>query len=206
MRPRLLFQAALIAGVLAVPLTARADTPQEDFVRQNQLKISQLIQEHRDADANNVLDGMVDYDELTRRAFGEPCPPGEDSCHDHWADLTDAQKAEVRDLLRKLIRKNQSKHLKKTKDYDITYKGIHAAGSDSRVRTEAKAKDKPREPPVQVDYIVREENGQYHVVDIYTEGSSTTKNYYDQFKKMLTAPDQGYPHLTSKLKEKIAKP
>jgi ABC-type transporter MlaC component len=206
LRPRLLFQSALLAGLVCVAGTARADAnPQEDFVRQTQLKITQLIQQHRDADATSALDQMIDYDELTRRAFGEPCPPSLESCHDYWSELNDAQKSEVRDLLKQLIAKNQHRHLKKTKDYDVTYKGTRALGPDSRVRTEAKAKDKPREPPVEVDYVVHEVNGQYHVVDIFTEGSSTSKNYYDQFKKMLTTPDQGYPYLVRKLREKLGK-
>ena len=53
--------------------------------------------------------------------------------------------------------------------------------------------------------------GTWHVrcrnkhVDIVTEGSSLTKNYYDQFHKFLTTPGQGYPHIVKKLNEKIAK-
>ncbi|MDB5214490.1 MAG: hypothetical protein JWO86_2417, partial [Myxococcaceae bacterium] len=38
-----------------------------------------------------------------------------------------------------------------------------------------------------------------------TEGSSRAKNYYEQFNRMLTNPDQGYPHVVAKLKENIAK-
>jgi ABC-type transporter MlaC component len=58
---------------------------------------------------------------------------------------------------------------------------------------------------VQVDYVVKPEGSAYRVVDIVTEGSSLTKNYYDQFHKMLTTPGQGYPHVVKKLNEKIAK-
>ena len=45
---------------------------------------------------------MVDYDELARRAFGQPCPAAIPSCTNHWGELTDAQKAEVTDLLKRL--------------------------------------------------------------------------------------------------------
>ena len=43
------------------------------------------------------------------------------------------------------------------------------------------------------------------MVDIVTEGSSLTKNYYDQFLRMLTTDGQRYPHIVKKLSEKIAK-
>jgi ABC-type transporter MlaC component len=43
------------------------------------------------------------------------------------------------------------------------------------------------------------------VIDIVTEGSSMTKNYYDQFHRMLTTEGQGYKYMTAKLREKIAK-
>ena len=43
------------------------------------------------------------------------------------------------------------------------------------------------------------------VVDIITEGSSLTKNYYDQFRKKMANPAEGYPNIVQKLKEKIAK-
>jgi ABC-type transporter MlaC component len=49
-------------------------------------------------------------------------------------------------------------------------------------------------------------SGKYKVIDIITEGSSMTKNYYDQFHKMLTTADQGYPYLVQKLQKKIATP
>jgi hypothetical protein len=38
-----------------------------------------------------------------------------------------------------------------------------------------------------------------------TEGSSLTKNYYTQFDKMLSTPDQGYAHVVKKLRDKLAK-
>jgi ABC-type transporter MlaC component len=204
-RIRILVQAALISAAVAFSGVALADSPQEDFVRGKTERITELLKAHKDGEANTVLDDLIDYDELTRRAFGDPCPANEPSCHNHWADLSDAQKTEVGGLLKQLMRKHTRKSIQKTLNYDVTYKGVRDAGNDQRVRTEAKAKDKPREPAVQVDYVVHSNDGSYRVVDIFTEGSSTTKNYYDQFKKMLTTSDQGYPYLVNKLKERIGK-
>jgi len=127
------------------------------------------------------------------------------SCTNHWSELSEPQKKEVQDLLRKLVEKNYKKNIQKTLDYDITYKGAKESGGDTRVRTEAKSKLKPRDPAVQIDYVVRPAAGGYRIVDIVTEGSSVTKNYYDQFHKMLTTPEQGFPHIVKKLNEKLAK-
>jgi phospholipid transport system substrate-binding protein len=200
----------LLFSVLCVASVAHADEGAQQFVENEHVKVTALLRQPasaaRDGQVNALLDGMVDYDELVRRAFGQPCPSALPGCKNHWAELTDAQKTEVRDLLKRLVEKNYRKNLIKTLDYDVTYKGSReGAAGEARIRTEAKSKLKPRDPAVQVDYVVRGDGGNYHVVDIVTEGSSLTKNYYDQFHRMLTNPAQGYPHVVKKLNDKLAK-
>jgi ABC-type transporter MlaC component len=191
---------------------ALADDGAQGFVQQEQQKLMALLHQpasaSRAAQIEHELDVMVDYDELTRRAFGEPCPISIPSCTDHWknGELSDAQKTEVSGLLKRLVVKNYQKNLEKTLDYDVTYRGSRDAGTDTKVRTEAKSRLKPRDPAVQVDYIVHGENGHDKVVDIVTEGSSLTKNYFDQFDKKLKDPSLGYANIVQKLREKIATP
>ncbi|MGH7437536.1 MAG: ABC transporter substrate-binding protein, partial [Polyangiaceae bacterium] len=62
---------------------------------------------------------------------------------------------------------------------------------------------KPREPAVRIDYVVKSTAKGPKVVDIITEGSSMTKVYYDQFKKKMHEPTEGYPNIVLKLHEKI---
>ena len=115
-------------------------------------------------------------------------------------------KEEVKDLLKKLVEKNYRKNLVKTLDYEIAYKGAQDAGGDSKIRTEAKSKVNAREPAVRIEYLIGLKSGSTYIVkDIVTEGSSLTKNYYDQFHKMMTTPNQGYAHIVKKLNEKLAK-
>ncbi len=207
--------AVILAAALfsSVATNARAaDDGAQSFVEQEQQKLTTLL--HQPASAaratqiEHELDAMVDYDELARRAFGEPCPLSIPSCTDHWksGELSDAQKTEVTGLLKKLVVKNYQKNLEKTLDYDVTYRGQKDAGSDTKVRTEAKSKLKPRDPAVQVDYVVHSDAGHHKVVDIVTEGSSLTKNYFDQFDKKLKDPALGYANIVAKLREKIATP
>ncbi|HWL88883.1 MAG TPA: ABC transporter substrate-binding protein [Polyangiaceae bacterium] len=207
----------IVALVSALALTgfstaASADeaTDAQAFVQTQHNKIATLLRQPasgaREAQVNSALETFVDYDEVTRRAFGKPCPATLSGCTDHWSQLTDAQKTEVRGLLKQLVEKNYRKNIAKTLDYDVSYKGAKAGAlGDSRIRTEAQNKLKPRDPAVQVDYFVHAQTGGMKVVDIVTEGSSLTKNYYDQFHKMFTTPNQGYPYVVKKLNEKIAK-
>jgi phospholipid transport system substrate-binding protein len=204
------FVFVLLVGLLLAGTASadQGDGPQK-FIQSEHVKLEAILRQPatsaRDAQVTNTLDTMVDYDELSRRAFGQPCPHAISSCTNHWGELTDQQKAEVSGLLKKLVEKNYKKNLIKTLDYEVTYKGQKEIGGDAKIRTEAKSKLKPRDPAVQVDYVVKGAGGGYKVVDIVTEGSSLTKNYYDQFHKFLTTPGQGYPHIVKKLNEKIAK-
>jgi ABC-type transporter MlaC component len=188
--------------------TALADDAATSFVRAQQDQLRTLLHQPaspaREAQVGSALSRMVDYDEMTHRAFGEPCSAEAPGCKDHWAELSDAQKAEISGLLRRLVDKNYQKNIAKTLDFNVTYQGASAVGGDSVVHTEATSISKPRDPAVLVDYVVRGAPGSQHVVDIVTEGSSLTKSYYDQFHRMLTNPEQGYAYIVKKLNDKLA--
>jgi ABC-type transporter MlaC component len=212
--PTLRFLAApLLACALSasMPMPAYAAGDPQEFVQREHEKLQGLLHQPktgaRDSQVQRELDGMVDYDELARRAFGQPCPAAIPGCTNHWGELSPAQQSEVSGLLKQLVVKNYQKNLEKTLDYDVTYKGSKVVDStDTRVRTEAKSKTKPRDPAVLVDYVVQVTAGRLRIVDIVTEGSSLTKNYYDQFDKKLKNPAEGYANIVQKLRDKIAQP
>jgi ABC-type transporter MlaC component len=201
---------ALLAAALVAPCPAGATASDaQAFIEQQHRHVEQLLHtppsSSRDTQIHHALASFVDYDDLTRRAFGQPCPESEPQCEDLWAGYNDPQHAELRGLLEQLVQKNYERNLTKTLDYDVSYRGSRDAGGNTRVLTEAKSRLKPREPAVRVDYIVRETPEGYRVVDIITEGSSLTKNYYDQFRKKMHNPSEGYANIVQKLQEKIAK-
>jgi ABC-type transporter MlaC component len=209
MRLRQIIAASAAAIALALSSGVVAADDAQGFIQQNHAKLERLLREPptavRETQVAQALDSFVDYDELTRRAFGEPCPASIPECEDLWAKYADPQKEELRDLLGQLVRKSYRKNLTKTLDYDVAYRGERASAGDTRVLTEAKSKTKPRDPAVRVDYVLKQTAKGYRVVDIVTEGSSLTKNYYDQFRKKMNNPDEGYPNIVLKLREKIAK-
>jgi ABC-type transporter MlaC component len=197
-----------LLALLALAAPAHADDPQ-GFIEHEHAKLSQLLHQPqsaaRDGQVDTALAGFVDYDDLVRRTFGEPCHPSLPNCEDLWAGYSDAQKAELHDLVKQLVQKTYRKNLMKTLDYDVSYKGSREAGGDTRVLTEAKSKTNPRDTPVRIDYVVKSEDAGFRVVDIVTEGSSLTKNYYEQFRKKMHNPDEGYDNIVARLKDKIAK-
>jgi ABC-type transporter MlaC component len=206
------FRHFVSAAALAISCTflaggASADVDSaKSFVEREHTQIKKLVENNAPSDdVRKAIDGMVDYDQLAMRTLGKPCPPTVPSCTNHWDDLTPEQRTEVTGLLRKLVEKNYHKNLNKTRDYDISYRGAKDVGENlSRIKTEAKSKAKPRDPAVQVDYVILGAGDRYRIIDIVTEGSSMTKNYYDQFHRMLTTAGQGFPYLTQKLRDKIA--
>ena len=209
MRIRHFLPAALLAfSVATIAAAASADVAgAQTFVEREHGQIKKLVEANApSAQVSRAIDDMVDYDELARRTMGSPCPLTVPSCTNHWKDLNDEQRREVTALLRKLVEKNYHKNLNKTRDYVISYRGAKGQGENlAKIRTEAKSKVKPRDPAVQVDYVIMGAGSNYKVIDIITEGSSMTKNYYDQFHRMLTTANQGYPYLVQKLRDKVNK-
>jgi ABC-type transporter MlaC component len=187
---------------------ASADAASESYVAGNHARLTALLRQPatatRDASVNAELAAIVDYDAMAQRAFGQPCAAA--GCTNHWAQLTTAQQAEVRGLMRRLVEKNYKKNLAKTLDYEMTIRRSTDTGNESRVRTQAKSKTQAREAPTSVDYVVSTAAGAQHVVDIITEGSSLTKNYYQQFHELLIDATKGYPTVVKRLTDRINEP
>jgi ABC-type transporter MlaC component len=202
------FLRALFLGlsITTLSLAASADVAgAQNFVEKEHGRIKKLVEANAPvADVTTAINGMVDYQEIAQRSLGRPCPTTIPNCTDHWGELNDAQKTEVRDLFKQIVERKYRDNAYKTRDYDVSYKGAKEQSADlSKVRTSAMNKAKPRDPPVQVDYVVRC-TPDCKLVDMVFEGSILTKNYYDQSHKMLITPGQGYPYFVQKLKDKVA--
>jgi len=204
---RHLLRAAFIGLTLTVAGSAFADTTAQDYLKHEHERLSTLLRQpvsqDRDAKINQILANTIDYEELTKRAFGEPCPAEEPSCVNIWAELSDDQKNEVRGLFMKLVKKTYRNNLVKTLDYDITYRDTQDGQSQSKVRTEAKNKTNVRAPAVQVDYVVKPKGSAWTIVDILPERSSLTNNYRVQFERFWKDPAKKYPEIVKRLNHAI---
>jgi ABC-type transporter MlaC component len=194
-------------SVTTLALAASADVAgAQTFVEKEHGRIKKLVDSNAPtSEVTSAINGMVDYQEIAQRALGKPCPTTIPNCTNHWDELNDAQKKEVTDLFKGLVEKKYRENAYKTRDFDVTYRGSKEQANDiAKVRTEAKNKTKPRDPPVMVDYLVRCTPSPCKLIDMVTEGSILSKNYYDQSHKMLTTAGQGYPYFVQKLKDRIA--
>jgi ABC-type transporter MlaC component len=209
MRFRHFFRAVILGlSLTTLAVAASADVAgAQSFVEREHGQIKRLVDGNAPtAEVTRAIDGMVDYNAIAQRALGKPCPTTIPNCTNHWDDLNDAQKAEVTELFKGLVQKKYRENAYKTRDFDVSYRGTKEQGTEiSKVRTEAKNRVKPRDPAVQVDYIIQSNGQQHKVIDLVTEGSILSKNYYDQSHKMLTTPGQGYPYFVKKLRDKLAK-
>ncbi len=190
-------------AVATLALSANAAEP-VDFVKAESGKVAAAVKAGDMGGASKAMDAMVDYEAMAKRTFGSPCPTSA-PCTDHWAELTAAQRTEVTELVHKLVDSTLRKNAKQTADYEVDVKKAVDAGGFTKVRTLAKNKKNAREAPVQVDYLLAKTGDSYRAVDIVTEGSSISRNYYTQFHKMLTNPSEGYAFVVKRLREKTSK-
>lgn len=192
-----------VVAIATLSVTAHAAEPAE-FVKAETAKVAAAVKSGDMGSASKAMDAMVDYDAMAKRTFGAPCPTTA-ACTDHWSELNAAQRVEVTELLHKLVDSTLRKNAKQTSDYDVEVKKASETGGFTKVRTLAKNKKNAREAAVQVDYLLAKVGDSYRAVDIVTEGSSISRNYYTQFHKMLTNPSEGYAFVVKRLREKTSK-
>lgn len=206
--PNLVSGALLAISCTFLATTASADVAgAQSFVEKEHSRIKKLVENNApQTEIKGAMDTMVDYDELARRTMGKPCPTTVPQCTNWFDKIPEAKQKELVSLVKQLVEKNYLKNMKKTREYEVAYRSAKETGENlAKVRTEAKNKTKPRDPAVQVDYVIMTQGDRYKVIDIVTEGSSMTKNYYDQSNKMMSNPAQGIDYLLEKYRNKIAK-
>src|SRR5579859_5281045 len=97
LRARRLLAPWLVAGgIVTASFAHAADAGPEGFVQQQHERIKGLLHQpaspSRDAQVRQALGQFVDFDALSQRAFGEPCPSSEPSCEDLWSSYSGAQR------------------------------------------------------------------------------------------------------------------
>jgi ABC-type transporter MlaC component len=155
----------------------------------------------RDEEIGQLLARNVDFEELTRRAFGEPCPRS--GCTDHWAELSPAQQAEVEPLFAAAVTRQWTHELGKASGYDIDVQPALTHSRDTRVRVLARPKGDPGQVPIVIDTFFLANRAPYRLVDVDVDGSRLARGYYKQFDRTLTSPGEGYAYLVSRLRKKV---
>jgi ABC-type transporter MlaC component len=192
--------AFLFVTVLATAASAGGD-PATTYVEQQQGHIMALLKKSAPAaDVSAAMATIVDYDTMTQQAFGK-----------YWNTLSDnpdvnaQRQTEVKALLRQLIENNYKKNLKKTLGYDTDFKNLTPGASPEHVKVKATKGTGHEAKTFHLEYVLRPDGSTFKAVDLITERSSMTHNYYTQFDSMLSDPAKGYDYLVKKLQDAVSR-
>ena len=184
------FAALALALSLSVPaFGAEAET----FVKGKHSELTELVAKAKSAEDQKKLDAafdaVFDYEGLAKATL-----------KDSWEQRTPNERAEFTGVLKDLVRNAYRRNIKNTLGYDVDYKGEQDGEVGKVVRTVAHNKKNAREEPVSIDYVVRQVEGKWLIADIVTEGSSLTRNYRNQFRKVIEK--KGFDELLKRMKAK----
>ena len=188
---RRLFCLVCAVATFGFTATAWAQGP-EAFVKAKQEELVSILRAggpEEDKKVEAIFNTMLDYDALAQLSLDK-----------HWSEISESERAEFTGVLKKLVQRAYRKNIKKTLNYEISYKGEGQANKGQLVRTVARNKDKPREQPVSVDYVLHQVGGQWRIFDVVTEGSSMVMNYRNQFGRIIKK--NGFAELLRKMKSK----
>ena len=148
--------------------------------------------EARDAQVARILNGMLDIEELGRRAL-DP----------YFGQQTAADQAEFVTLLRQLIERNYRQNLESTLNWAVTY-GAPTTAPDGGavVPTTARSRTSARTEPVTIDYHLRRRGADWIVFDIVTNRSSLVQSYRDGYTRIVR--DRGFAELLRRLRQRVA--
>jgi len=170
--------AEAVRAVLKVKTTkgSRAETEQKNKLKQ-------------------VVDGFLDYRELSTRALGP-----------HWKERSDAERAEFVELLRDLIEASYTGAIRSNADFTLTFQPEEVAedGATAQVSAVAAARTK-KGKPVSEDllfhlYLVPASRA-WMIYDVEFGDISLVRHYRGEFNRKIKK--EGYPALVATMKKKL---
>jgi phospholipid transport system substrate-binding protein len=185
----------MIGAVILLSTTPAFAGAPTDWLKAKQQELFKLLEKEAENKKKiaGIIEESLDVDHIAEASMG-----------DQWGKLTDAQKKEFKGLVKQLVTAAYEKNLKKVLPYEIAYPGEDSKG-DSKwlVKMRAKHKTDSRADEIKIDFLVRQKDGKFKIIDIVPEDVSTVDSYRSQFVKIFK--DKGYDELVKKMKEKIAK-
>ncbi len=135
----------------------------------------------------DLVSGRFDFADMARQSLGT-----------HWNQLTPAQRDEFVPLFTSFM---EAAYLDKIEGYSgqpIQFIKESSDGSGySQVSTSVIQQDKQ---PIQIDYRLKQEGGEWRVYDVTVDDISITANYRNQFNRVID--NQGYDALVTAMRNK----
>lgn len=189
--------AVMVAFVLAllIPTPAAGQIGPADAVRARNEAAQRAVDaagdsisdEDREA-LKDVINGLIDFRELSRRALRR-----------HWAARTPEEQDHFVDVFRSLIRDSSVRKLEIYQADSITYQPAETEGDRSRVVTVAyKGRSE-----VEIAYLMHRVGDEWKVYDVVIDDSSTLRTYQDSFQREInsTSYEAMYNRMVDKLAE-----
>jgi len=197
MSRRIWFSLLVLAAVLTgLPSLAAAEPAAQSALKAKQAELGTLLKKGKSANNEKkieaIFDELLDYDALAKDSLGS-----------HWDSVSESERKDFQDVLKRLVRNAYRKNLKKTLSYEVQYKGSDEGKKGVVIHTVAKSKKNAREEPVSIDYTMHKVDGKWRVRDLTTEGSSLVRNYKSQFGRVIKK--KGFPELMRRMKKKLEK-
>lgn len=191
------FRTLAIAWLVAtlVPLAAAsAQDGARAYLERKHEEVNRILRqpasERRTERLRVLLNDLLDYPELSRRALGE-----------HWDQRSESERQQFVDLLRRLVERNYEGNLEQIVDFEVTYDRESRRGDLTVVHTTARSRAQRRQPPVQIDYTMRQVDGRWRVVDVATDGVSMVDNYRAQFHRIIAR--DGWSELIARMQRRL---
>jgi phospholipid transport system substrate-binding protein len=171
-----LFPAVVLALVLLVPVSVRADSPQSTVERHVNavlavLKATDMDDETKREKLRVLSDEVFDFTVLSRGTLGK-----------NWKQMSASQRTEFVLLFRKLLEKTYLDRAFEYQDERVVLKGEKMF---SKNRSEVRSTVISGQNEIPVDYRLVLRKGQWRVYDVVVEGVSLVKNYRTQFREIL---------------------
>ncbi len=136
----------------------------------------------------SLVNSNFDFTAMSRSALGY-----------HWRDLNDSQRSDFTRTFTSFI---QDSYLTKMNDY--SGQEVQFLGQSQPEPGIAEVKSQIRQPggkqPVQVNYVLRQENGRWLIYDVTVDNISIIANYRNQFNRVINR--SGFDTLIADLKSK----
>ncbi len=189
--------ALVLASALAtVPSVARADDAAAAVVEQTTSRVIKILADSgTSADekrrrVQDVVYAAVDFETLSRLILAR-----------NWSRFSEAQRKEFMDLFKAHLSMTYGRNVENYKNEKVTIQGSRAESQgDWTVKTKI-IRGGPDD--IQVDYRLRQRDGQWKIIDVVIEGVSLVSNFRSQFQDVVSSG--GPDRLLGLLREKNEK-
>jgi len=182
------FRAAALADSLQQPASQPGEVVQQTIHQAIALiRDDSLPERQRRRELIALVQGRFDFSEMARSALGR-----------HWKTLSDDQRQQFVTVFIAFL---EDAYIGKVENYagqPIQFANETQLDSDDvEVATNIL---QSQGDPVQVNYLMRQEGGEWKVYDVTVDSISIIANYRNQFNRVIN--DKGFPALMSAMREK----